>query len=526
MSRSLGPAFFTILMPPEPEEYLPGTLWRNSLTSGRRRMKGQVDRLLARQVIEPPWIVPSNLELLARTLGAVFTSPDEIVRNHTCLPALLPFARPDSLERILGHVMRGESHCGVPSMLGLGGNYIQSRPTLALCLECVKQDMEALGFTYWRRFHNLPGLTYCVMHRQPLVAGCGRCAYSGPKVRAPRLPKLSCWCGQPHVRLPAPRMPVDRATLMTIATLALQLLRGALTGRTPVQVGAYYAMQARAGGFGGGSRLHTPEIAQAFKDRYSPELLQQLNASIGSARTNWLEKALGRGEAPIVLTRNLLLFDFFGSRLPTSEEIDFAVASEVEIRSTKKLFRGRPRPPSYDAQEARCAVEAYLVENPQAGRTQLLRALGRTAANVRDFDGQWYEQRLAARRAKDPLTPEKRLAYSQEFDERTARHVRERREFLLAVAGQPKRITRRALLTECPRGNEVTSARETQMPSTRKALAQCVESSSAYKERYALYVLETAPADLDRHEEAKRRTGLPMERILKLVAKLILRRVA
>lgn len=526
MVRSPGPTFSTILMPAEVDEVMPCYVWRNSMTSGRRRMKGQVHALLGRQALEPPWIVPSNLEMLAASLRAVFSSADDILRNHTCLPALLPFARPESLPRILGHVMRGESHHGVPSMLGLAGSYIRTKPTLALCIECVRLDEERLGYAYWRRFHNLPGLTYCVHHRQPLVHGCGKCAFSHRKCRTPRLPKVRCWCGQPHVSIPSPKMPVDRAALMTLAQLAHELLRGALAGRSPTEIGAYYAMQARELGFRDGSRLRTPAIASEFQDRYSPELLRHLNASVGDGRTNWLEVALGRREAPLALTRNLLLMDFFGARIPAAEDFERAARSEAAAQAAKAGVKGKRADTSFDIQAARQAFEAFLLANPSAGREQLLRALGRTASNLRALDRDWYEERLASRRGHDPLTPEKREAYGAGFDARTARHVRAHCELLLDVQGQPKRITRRALLIGCPRGNEVTNKREKLMPLTAKALADCVESSSAYKERYAIFVLETTPADLDRHQEAKRRTGLPLERILKLVAKLILKDVA
>lgn len=526
MSRSLGPTFSTILMPPEEDEDLAGYIWRNSMTSGRRRMKGQVQAYVGRQALQPPWIVPSNLETIARNLHSVFLSADEILRNHTCLPAFLPFARQESLPRIMDHVLYGESHCGVPSMLGLAGRYISSKPRLALCIECVRTDEEKMGFAYWRRFHNLPGLTYCMKHGQPLVHGCGTCAFSGAQARTPRLPGVHCWCGQPHAQLPAQAMPGDRALLMTLTRMAYQLMCGALSGRTPGEIGAYFVMCARTGGFQDGSRLRTPAIAREFQERYSPNLLQRLNASIGGAPRNWLEVALGRREAPLSLTRNLLLFDFFGGRLPISEDFERAAASDAQVRASKPSAQGVNGPVGFNVGAARECVERYLLENPQAGREQLLRALGRTAANLRAFDSVWYQQRLASKRGRDPLTAEKRKAYSAEFDLRTAQHVRKRLDFLMNVAGKPKRITRRVLLEGCTRGNEVSIEREKLMPLTSKAISDCVESPIAYKERYAIYVLETAPADLDRHQEAKRRTGLPMERILKLVAKLILKNVA
>lgn len=525
MTRTQGPSFSTILMPPEKDEDLLGYIWRNSMTTGRRRMKGHVQAYVGRQALQPPWIVPSNLETLAQNLKSVFSCAEEILNNHTCLPAFLPFAAPQSLARIKGHVIHGKSHCGVPSMLGLAGRFVRSKAQLSLCVDCVKTDEETLGFSYWRRFHNLPGMTYCVEHGQPLVNGCGRCAYSGEKSRTPRLPGLLCWCGQPHAETFAQTTPEERAKLLMLADMAGQLLDGALSGRAPSEIGAYYAMRARMKGYRNGSRLRTPEIAREFQESYSPRLLRQLNASMVSVRSNWLVTSLGRCEAPLALTRNLLLFDFFGGRIPNEEDLKSAVAGDADER-TAASAKKQNAPVTFDVKGARDAVESFLLVNPQAGRKELLQALGRTAVNLRALDREWYEQRIASKWGRDPLSSEKRETYSAEFDQRTAESIRKRRELLLSAIGRPHRITKRALLEGCIRANEVSAERQEQMPLTSKALLECLESSEAYKERYAIFVLKTAPLELDRHKEARRRTGLSMECIQKLVARHILKDVA
>lgn len=516
------PLFPTILMPPEEHEHLIGYVWRNSVTSSRRRMKGQVDALLDRQALQPPWIVPCNLQKLSVSLRGVLGSADHMLRNHTCLPALLPFVRSESIQQVMGHVLRGDSHCGIPSMLGLASRYIKSKPVLALCTECVREDEARLGFTYWRRFHALPGVTYCVSHLRNLVHGCGACAYSSPKCRAPRLPQLRCWCGRPHARLPMTKSPADREHLMKLSRSANELLLGALEGHTSSEIGAYYFSQAREAGYASGSRLHTPALVRAFQRRYSEELLSQLNASIGVGRTNWLEAAMGSRMAPLALTRNLLLLDFFGSRFPKIEDFKRAEADATAVQATRALKAQKPSVALDNVRTAREQLERFLRANPTASRQEVIRSHGFSVSIVRALDREWYDSRLPSRRGGNTLSLQKRAAYGVEFDARTSQHVWSQSERLLRGSGRPRRLTRSALLLGCPRANEVTKAREKSMPQTARALAACVESPLEYKERYAVYVLKTAAPNLDRYQEARRRTGLAISRIMQLAAEHII----
>lgn len=151
----------TVCPPVEVDESIAGYIFRVAHANGRARMKGMVDELFDRKALQPPWTVPSNLEMLCRKLAPVFESADQIVRDHTCLPAHLPFAKPASLPKLLGHVLRGDRAPGIASTLGLAAKGISSCAVLGTCAACAEEDDARLGFTYWRREHQLAGLGYC-----------------------------------------------------------------------------------------------------------------------------------------------------------------------------------------------------------------------------------------------------------------------------------------------------------------------------------------------------------------------------
>lgn len=47
-----------------------------------------------------------------------------------------------------------------------------------LCLDCVKEDLDFWGYTYWRRSHQLPGVCFCSKHRTQLaICSLGNMAF-------------------------------------------------------------------------------------------------------------------------------------------------------------------------------------------------------------------------------------------------------------------------------------------------------------------------------------------------------------
>ncbi|MAD74155.1 TniQ family protein [Pseudoalteromonas sp. TB51] len=47
------------------------------------------------------------------------------------------------------------------------------------CSECVKEDMDTIGETYYHIEHQLAGMSYCVKHQTPLFVACDSCHDSG-----------------------------------------------------------------------------------------------------------------------------------------------------------------------------------------------------------------------------------------------------------------------------------------------------------------------------------------------------------
>ena len=89
----------------------------------------------------------------------------EFVRNHTLVPYRQMFTRHGSNTSIAlsGHVGRGPI-----------------RSQAYLCARCIDKDIHDIGFSYWRRTHQLPGMHVCVDHDEILRHIEKKDAFMGP----------------------------------------------------------------------------------------------------------------------------------------------------------------------------------------------------------------------------------------------------------------------------------------------------------------------------------------------------------
>lgn len=109
----------------------------------------------------------------AATLALAAGIPlQQFVRKHS----LLPFHRTVSLKDC------GVDH-GDPSRLDLidhFGTRVWRQSQAWFCPDCVKEDIDDQGFAYWRRSHQLPGVSWCFKHGSQLAnSPIGKKAFDG-----------------------------------------------------------------------------------------------------------------------------------------------------------------------------------------------------------------------------------------------------------------------------------------------------------------------------------------------------------
>lgn len=109
-----------------------------------------------RNEVHPPGMPLAECSAAATLALAAGIPLQLFVRNHS----LLPFHRSVSLKDC-------DVDHGNPSrmdLIELFGTRVWRQSEARFCLDCVKKDIDHLGFAYWRRSHQLPGVPWCFEH--------------------------------------------------------------------------------------------------------------------------------------------------------------------------------------------------------------------------------------------------------------------------------------------------------------------------------------------------------------------------
>lgn len=110
---------------------------------------------------------PSNVSVLADRAGGTLGTAAEIVRRHTILPFFAPFQSPERIQAA-EQTMLGPHLGSLKFQLGLITGRFGAQHPLRACPECMTEDIEAVGCTYWHLDHQYPGVLVCPRHGELL----------------------------------------------------------------------------------------------------------------------------------------------------------------------------------------------------------------------------------------------------------------------------------------------------------------------------------------------------------------------
>jgi hypothetical protein len=142
-----------IPLPPFPDEFVPGYCGRITLFNGpRKNQNWQKPNFIH---FEGESLTKEKfLKILSNEVGIPY---DVIIRQHTLAPALCAFSKSATTKQF------GDG----PRQFGrrVFGAVSASR---RFCCECTKEDLAFWKVSYWRRIHQLPGVSHCPKHQVPL----------------------------------------------------------------------------------------------------------------------------------------------------------------------------------------------------------------------------------------------------------------------------------------------------------------------------------------------------------------------
>lgn len=110
---------------------------------------------------------PSHLEKFCSNTFNAFGDLYSLAKNSTVLPYYLTF-RPTNIFDNCIRLMAGNSVENLKFILGLPPSRTNQFPILKFCPSCFELDVEALGYGYWHRDHQLPSAHICAKHGELL----------------------------------------------------------------------------------------------------------------------------------------------------------------------------------------------------------------------------------------------------------------------------------------------------------------------------------------------------------------------
>lgn len=511
----------THLPPVLPGEAILGYIFRCIHLSRADSTTAVMRHITGRDSVHAPWYLPTNLDRVAQHLSAVFSSGSHILADHTCIPAHMPFVRARSVQPLLESAISGVNAKGTITALGLFSKGVGKTLELSWCLKCVAEDRLRLNMAYWRREHQLPGISYCAHHACPLVRGCGECRFSQRHGKKAVLPSARCWCGEDAVPMLPPQGRADAKVLTEVARFGVALLNGALAGSNPEDLGKLAVYRAHQNGFGLSRRIDFVALSQAMCNTYSDTVLLSLGAKV--TRHSWQWRTMWSQVVPPVIGKNLLLLHFFGG-LPKPGEIESA-RSFLE-GFTQRLGKRVSAPGQFGSEELsrkRGKYLAYRKSHPEKSRDNIARGLGNVVGWLTLNDRDWYESNAPARRKPFAHGEGNSNRTLQNMDAAAAEHVLARyRELLRSESTHPPSISKHVLLSGFRGGNKVTYTALQNMPRTLAAIEQCVTDRRMHRERVAVQLLRRfGPFKVDEAiAEIRRRTRLSKHFLLALNLKI------
>jgi len=171
---------------PQPNESVYSILSRLHVRSGHASPFQTLERFVGVRGYKPQNGLPGSLCSFVSRSGLCL-STTELIAKHTDFPLYTHFFSARRKSRLIRSM---EGTGATKSLLGLLRSHVGASDTRRFCVACAKDDIENIGFPYWRRGHNLPGWLVCPIHSLDLhVVSHSR---NTPFERDLRLPPYDC----------------------------------------------------------------------------------------------------------------------------------------------------------------------------------------------------------------------------------------------------------------------------------------------------------------------------------------------
>lgn len=347
----------------------------------------------------------------------------EVIIKQTLYPFYTAFLSEQRSDEIYRGMAEGYGK-GFANLLGIAGSKIKTNDYLKFCPQCLRDDMEILGESYWRRLHQIPGALYCIKHQIPLrnskiVITDSRVDFHCADEEVCSGEEVKDWYS-----------PKTKDLNLTYIQNASFLLNENQKRKDLSFIINFYIDQLRDKGLASkrGS-VCIKELLEAFVEFYPSEYLDLMQSSIDvDKETNWVRLFIRNNNKNRSPLRHLLFMQFLG--------IDVKELFEAETVTGKQTIQ-KKRTPRLELNKKRNEWLRLIENNPGASRSEL-KNIGKgihTWIYVNDRD--WYDK--VTPRAKTRKKREETIDWDKR-DNECLLLAKKAVETLLKTEGKPIRI--------------------------------------------------------------------------------------
>lgn len=317
---------------------------------------------------------PVHISKLVNNMPPSFLiNEKDIIEKNTLYKVFTSFLDDDRKNNIYeGMLNRQKFNAFQP--LGLVGSKVLMKDKLYFCEECMKEDLESYGESYWRVIHQVPGVYYCTKHER--VLNYSNVLSSNSRVSYKILNEN---ISAKEVNLNYDFMNINLKYVRMIE----ELYSSNFDSKNKEFFDALYIDRLRDRGYASkNGSIKLVELEEAFIDFYTQEylILMQSYIEVGNS---WLRRFIRTSKKQKHVLRHLLMIQFLGLNIE-------------QVFNTKKV-KGKEEyiyipNPRLDREVQREKWLQVLKDNPGLNKSQYKKIGKGLYSWLYKNDNEWFEK--------------------------------------------------------------------------------------------------------------------------------------
>ncbi|OBY77997.1 hypothetical protein BBG47_18820 [Paenibacillus sp. KS1] len=294
------------------DELLYSGIARYHVNAGNKTQRQTIEDLFGSRLVCATTDLPSHIDILASNIQNHY-SCEQLIQNHTLFPYYAYFMSQDKIDLARLLMIRGANHGKVHAILGLMATKVKAPKHLRFCRECYNAEAKEYE-PYWHRTHQLPGVSVCPLHKQPLSVSHVEYSTQNHKFEFVALSKIR----EEHY----PVVDIDTKWTKNLEYIAEQSASMLLSSSLQMKkMSSYKKKLCEQAYLTAQGRVKFTQLINDFRDFYSDVLLKHLNCEVTDVSETWLHKLIRSPKEIIHPLRHLLLLRFLEAAHDSSARV-------------------------------------------------------------------------------------------------------------------------------------------------------------------------------------------------------------